>query len=702
MAVQGLEYIISLTDQISAPLKGISKHIEDINKKGKEAMANIAAGAMGIIATGVSIKAALDPAIDFTRAMNEIKAVGVSASGLDKINQFALDFSATFGVSATEVVNSTNEIARAIDGLTDNELIAFSKSANILGKATGSSVKEMGSYLSTMYGIFQQEADKMGKAKWIEMMAGQATLTANMFKSSGESLSQAFTNLMASGQSKGIALAEQFAVLGNLQSVMPGGQSGTKYSAFLRGVGKAQEKLGLQFLDSQNRMLPITSILEEIKKAYGETIDETEAMKLKEAFGSDQAVDVITYLLPKIEQLKGNIKDIGDVKNLDEAFRISGITTDSWARLSEILKNIRVAIGQQVLKSLEPIMNKIADIGQAFTNWLSKYKHLARLIGLVSLFVVSLGAIVPVIMAFSGIGKIFALLKLSFVAVLSPILIFIAKIMLIITAIYLLRDYFKSFFNGIFAGFKQSFSSIQPLFNAFGLIWQSVGRIINAFNALFGSVENSNGQMELLGKIGYGVGWVFGHIFNIAISIIEVLAEQIAIVADVFVAVFDIVADTWNAVVEGWKNNDAEQIFGALAEGVGKIFTTAFEGVKKIVFSQINWVIKQLNKIPGVEIELFTTDDSSNLPVLNNQAIEQATTSASDIAGLALQTVASPDIAMPEDVKPNTNVKSGMLKNVNTSTNNINNSINVQNMTIQANNPDEFHQQLRDRQQLAV
>ena len=79
------------------------------------------------------------------------------------------------------------------------------------------------------------------------MMAGQATLTANMFKSSGESLSQAFTNLVSTGQSKGVELAEQFAVLGNLQSVMPGGMSGTKYAAFLNGVGKASKKTGFRF-----------------------------------------------------------------------------------------------------------------------------------------------------------------------------------------------------------------------------------------------------------------------------------------------------------------------------------------------------------------------------------------------------------------------------------------------------------------------
>ena len=76
MAVQGLEYIISLTDQISAPLKGVMKSLDDVGIRGEKAMRKIAYGVAGVVAAGASLKAALDPAIDFNRALNEIKATG--------------------------------------------------------------------------------------------------------------------------------------------------------------------------------------------------------------------------------------------------------------------------------------------------------------------------------------------------------------------------------------------------------------------------------------------------------------------------------------------------------------------------------------------------------------------------------------------------------------------------------------------------
>ena len=46
-------------------------------------------------------------------------------------------------------------------------------------------------------------------------------------------------------------------------------------------------------------MLPITDILAKIKKSYGDIIDEVEAQQLTKAFGTDDAVKVISYLLPK-------------------------------------------------------------------------------------------------------------------------------------------------------------------------------------------------------------------------------------------------------------------------------------------------------------------------------------------------------------------------------------------------------------------
>lgn len=686
-AVQGLEYIISLTDQLSAPLKGVIKSIDDLGKRGADAMKNIGIGVAGIVGAGVALKSALDPAIEFSRAINEVKAAGIGASGLEKVEQFALDFSSSFGIASNEVVNSVNEIARAIDGLTDDELISFSKGSNILAKATGSSVQEMGSYLSTMYGIFQQEADRMGKSKWVEMMAGQATLTANMFKSSGESLSQAFTNLMSTGQSKGVELAEQFAVLGNLQSVMPGGMSGTKYAAFLNGVGKASKKLGLDFLDANNRMLPITDILAKIKKSYGDTIDEVEAQQLAKAFGTNDAVQVINYLLPKIDSLKDNIKEIGGVNNLDDAVRVSKITTDSWMRFSAILQNIKIAIGVEILKKIEPLFNRMADLGQEFVAWLKTYKNIARWIGYAVGALIGFTGLTAALTLMSGIISAIGV-AFSFLA--SPIMLVTAAIVGLGIFIYKFRDEFMQFISGFIQGFKAAGVSLDPLFNAFSLVWgalQKIGSTIGRIIGLFGGASDSAYSFQ---QFGIDLGYALGVVFNTVLDAVELVAQAFNFVADVFSIVVNSIIDGWQAVLTLWDSSAPIDSFLKIGDALGNIFLNAFQGIVNAFVKLLNFIIEKANSLPGINIPLIP--EWKDNPTAQGLSPALAT-GVSDGSNFSLSDSLQPQLnSMPQ----------GSVTKTLTQNRTEQRTVNYGGVTINSNNSEEIWQKLRNKEQLAA
>lgn len=686
-AVQGLEYIISLTDQLSAPLKGVMKSIDDLGKRGADAMKNIGIGVAGIVGAGVALKSALDPAIEFSRALNEVKAAGIGASGLEKVEKFALDFSSSFGIASNEVVNSVNEIARAIDGLTDDELISFSKGSNILAKATGSSVKEMGSYLSTMYGIFQQEADHMGKSKWVEMMAGQATLTANMFKSSGESLSQAFTNLMSTGQSKGVELAEQFAVLGNLQSVMPGGMSGTKYAAFLNGVGKASKKLGLDFLDANNRMLPITDILAKIKKSYGDTIDEVEAQQLAKAFGTNDAVQVINYLLPKIDSLKDNIKEIGGVNNLDDAVRVSKITTDSWMRFSAILQNIKIAIGVEILKKIEPLFNRMADLGQEFVAWLKTYKNIARWIGYAVGALIGFTGLTAALTLMSGIISAIGV-AFSFLA--SPIMLVTAAIVGLGIFIYKFRDEFMQFISGFIQGFKAAGVSLDPLFNAFSLVWgalQKIGSTIGRIIGLFGGASDSAYSFQ---QFGIDLGYALGVVFNTVLDAVELVAQAFNFVADVFSIVVNSIIDGWQAVLTLWDSSAPIDSFLKIGDALGNIFLNAFQGIVNAFVKLLNFIIEKANSLPGINIPLIP--EWKDNPTAQGLSPALAT-GVSDGSNFSLSDSLQPQLnSMPQ----------GSVTKTLTQNRTEQRTVNYGGVTINSNNSEEIWQKLRNKEQLAA
>lgn len=702
MAIQGLEYIISLNDQLSAPLKGVMKTIDDLGKRGEDAMRRIGLGAAGVIATGAAMKNALDPAIDFNRALNEIKATGREQAGLDKITDFALDFSATYGGAATDVVNSTNEIARAIDDLTDSELIAFSKSSNILAKATSSDVKAMGSYISQLYGIFGDEAAKIGKEKWVEQISAQATVTANKFKSSGESLMQAYTNLGSSAKDHGIKTAEQFAVIGNLQNVFEGGLAGTKYAAFLSGAVKAQSKLGLSFLDSQGKMLPMIDILEKIKGKYGELNSEN-LYELQKAFGTKEAAQVINNLLPKIDSLKADIAEIDKMKTLDDAMAISKTVTDSWMRFTAIFQNIKIAIGTQILAKLEPVMNRLANMGQEFTNWLRTYKNIARWIGYAVGALIGFTSLTAALTLMSGIVSA---IGVAFSFLVSPVMLVVSAVIGLGIVIYKFRSQFMAFIASFIEGFKMAGVSFAPLFSAFEIVWsalQRIGSTIGQIIGLFGSASDSAYSFQ---QFGVDMGYALGTVFNIVFNAVELVARSFGFMADVFAISIGAMIDGWNAITALWDSNKPIESFLNIASELGKIFSRAFKGIVNAFTDVINFIIEKANNLPGINIPLIPKWEDSALPMKGS-----ATAVGASIGAQALQmqnqigtlNTTSPKFELSEQTKPQfTKMPSGSVSKAITQNQQTTKTINYGGVTINSNDGNKVWQEMRNREQLAA
>ena len=702
MAIQGLEYIISLNDQLSAPLKGVMKTIDDLGKRGEDAMRRIGLGAAGVIATGAAMKNALDPAIDFTRALNEVKATGRDQTGLDKITDFALDFSATYGGAATDVVNSTNEIARAIDGLNDSELIAFSRGSNILAKATGSDVKAMGSYISQLYGIFGDEAAKIGKEKWVEQISAQATVTANKFKSSGESLMQAYTNLGSSAKDHGIKTAEQFAVIGNLQNVFEGGLAGTKYAAFLSGAVKAQSKLGLSFLDSQGKMLPMIDILEKIKGKYGELNSEN-LYELQKAFGTKEAAQVINNLLPKIDSLKADIAEIDKMKTLDDAMAISKTVTDSWMRFQAIFQNIKIAIGTQILAKLEPVMNRLADMGQEFTNWLRTYKNIARWIGYAVGALIGFTGLTAALTLMSGIVSV---IGVAFSFLVSPVMLVVSAVIGLGIVIYKFRSQFMAFIAGFIEGFKMAGVSFAPLFSAFEIVWSALQRIGSTIGQIIGLFSSASDSAYSFQQFGVDMGYALGTVFNIVLNAVELVARSFGFMADVFAISIGAMIDGWNAITALWDSNKPIESFLNIASELGNIFSNAFKGIVNAFTSVINFIIEKANSLPGINIPLIPKWEDGALPMQSS-----ATAVGASIGTQALQmqnqlgalNTTSPKFELSEQTQPQfTKMPSGSVSKAITQNQQTTKTINYGGVTINSNDGNKVWQEMRNREQLAA
>ncbi|EQA4698938.1 phage tail tape measure protein [Vibrio cholerae] len=403
-----LMMVIGLVDQVTKPLAGITTEINGAMSAAEKGIEQAAKGGAGLWATGVAIQNALMPAIEMDRKLGEVKSLGVTDEALKQLQQTALEFASDYGKSATEFVGASYDIQSAIAGLTGEELSQFTKASGVLAAATKADTATITSYMGTMYGIFKNQAEEMGKAAWVEDVAGMTASAVQMFKTTGMEMSSAFTSVGANATAAGIAMSEQMAILGTLQSTMSGSEAGTKYKAFLAGVGGAQDKLNLSFVDAQGKMLPMLDILEKLQGKFGDTLDVAESDELKKAFGSDEAVSLIKLLMADTQGLAASIDSLGQTKGMGKAEQMAAAMTDQSQRLEASWFAIRTAAFSMVLPAFNAVTGSIADGLMWLTSMTSEYPVLTEVLSYAAIGALSLGGVVASLSLVMGIAKMMA------------------------------------------------------------------------------------------------------------------------------------------------------------------------------------------------------------------------------------------------------------------------------------------------------
>lgn len=402
---QQLMFTVGMIDQITKPIAKISSSLNGLTNDYQAGTMKMASGVAGIAASGYALQNALMPAIEMDRALGEVSSLGVRESALKQLTDTSYEFALKYGKSSTEFVKSSYDIQSAIAGLNDADLSAFTLSSNVLAAATKSDAGTITNYMGTMYGIFKNQANEMGKGEWVEQLTGMTATAVQAFKTTGTEMSGAFTAIGAQATSAGISMNEQMAILGTLQATMSGSEAGTKYKSFLAGVGKAQDALNLTFTDSQGAMLPMVDILNQIKGKYGETIDVAEGDALKKAFGSAEAVATINLLMNDIDGLGKSINDLGDVNGMQQAEKMAMSMTDQSERLSQSWYVIRAAWGSAILPVFNDFVGMIADMGTSVVWFTEAFPNLTKWIGYAAVGVLGLVAAGGLFTLMMGAGK---------------------------------------------------------------------------------------------------------------------------------------------------------------------------------------------------------------------------------------------------------------------------------------------------------
>ncbi|MFM1649097.1 phage tail tape measure protein [Aeromonas salmonicida] len=413
---------VALVDQVTKPLQGINSQIDKVSKAGRQGWSNMAMGATTLAAGGMAIQSALGPAIEMDRALGEVASLDVQKDVLGALGREALSLSVKYGESAAEIVRSSYDIQSAIAGLEGNELPAFTRASTTLAKATKADTATITNYMGTMYGIFEQQAKMMGKANWVEDLAGKTATAVQMFKTTGQGMADAFGAIGANATAAGISMDEQFAVLGQLQATMSGGEAGTKFKSFLAGVGGAQKALGMQFTDSAGNMLPVLTVLDKLKLRYGETLSVAEGDELKKAFGSDEAVAMIKLLMTNTKGLATNINALANTHGMGKAEQMAASMTDQWERVTQAWFAIRAAAFGVVLPAINAVVGVFADGANDVLRWTHLFPNLTKVVSYAMLTIVGLSMVTGAWMLVAGLAKLATLgLGIAWTVIMAPL-----------------------------------------------------------------------------------------------------------------------------------------------------------------------------------------------------------------------------------------------------------------------------------------
>ncbi|MEC6798202.1 phage tail tape measure protein [Photobacterium sp. S4TG1] len=524
---------VGLIDKVTKPLKGIKGSVEKLGESTKAGFQKMAGGALSIAGAGLAVQSALMPAIEMDRRMGELSSLGTTETAMAKLKKTALGFAVEYGKSATEFVEASYDIQSAIGGLKGDELANFTKASAVLAAATKSDTKTITSYMGTMYGIFQNQANEIGKSTWVNRVAGMTAQAVKMFKMDGDKMSQAFERLGSSATAMGASMQEQMGVLGMLGASMGGSEAATKYQNFIAGATKAQKALGLSFSDSRGKLLPTVKILDLLKRKFGDLshMGTKDFTTLQKAFGNKQAVEFIQALADKTQELSANINTLGQVKGMDIATKMAKKQTDQWERLENAWFAIRAAAGGLIMPAFARIAGMMANGATLLMAYMDKYPELTALLGYAAMAVVGFGVACGVASFMTGaLGVAMAVLT-------SPITLTVAAIAALVAVVIWGWDYIKAFFDGFYQGFMKTSgltAVIAPIKGIFITIGEAISFVVKKLMEWFPVLNSAKGDMAEIIQLGGNVGETIGKIFNVitapatfALSMIDKLLKKI-------------------------------------------------------------------------------------------------------------------------------------------------------------------------------
>lgn len=645
-----LSLIMNMIDNLSGPMAGVASKVgANVSKLDavSEGLGNMAkTGAvmqeMGSQITG-AVLAPVEATFETRRALGELASLGVQDLGV--VEDAARNFSDQWaGTTKSDFISAAYDIKSGIASLTDEGVAQYTELAGLTAKATKSTVGEMTSLFATGYGIYKNYYDDLTDIEFGEMFSAGISQSVKQFKTTGSEMASAIESLGASATNANVPLEEQLSVLGMLQATMSGSEAGTKYAAFLQAAPKGGDALGLSFLDANNQLKSMPEIIDQLRGKYGETIDAVEKQQLAEAFGTDEAVDLIDLMYGKVGDLQTNIVGMYDALGSGTgvaqamASAINETEPERFERLQQRIHNVTESIGGSLLPTVNDFMGVGEQVLTKVGTWIDQNQELVRVIMLIVLavggFLVVGGSLIAVI---SGVGLVvtkaistFKMLKAGFLLakgaltplitsvwsftsalLANPVTWIVIGIVALIAALVLLYnkcEWFRNAVNAIIDFFKEKLgAALEVAKNIFGAIGNVIGSVMDAAKATVSEkLDNMRTAYEAHGggirgaaaaavegvKGLYTAGYTFldnltgGKLTEIRNKFTTAMSGIVQGVSQKFTearAAFSNGLNTIKNAVSGavtWFFTSGQRIVSTFANGIKSAFSGAVEAVK--------------------------------------------------------------------------------------------------------------------------
>ena len=611
MSDLGLGIIVSLKDAFTQNATRIQSSMESLDssvaKAGENMTRNLDLIEKGTMMVGAGLALLAVPTALVASTASTQKALGELASVGVKDFRAMEDAAESFtnqwaGTNKSEFITAAYDVKSALANLSDQAVGTFAGMAALTAKATKATTQEMVETFTTAYGIFKPLAKDMSDMEWAKMFSGALSQTVGVFKTTGPQMAEAIKNIGAIAAASNVPLQEQMAILGQLQTTMPGSEAGTLYKAFMLKVAEAGDELGLSFVDASGRLKGILPILQEVKRGFPDLSQAAAQVKLKKAFGSDEAVRFLLQMSMGMDQLEGNINSV------EQAMKSGTLTTEQMAQAMNADIGSQYELVRQQVQNLAEILGRtllpvVIPVFQAVSRFIIRLQDIARSMPGVTRVILALSAALGVVLIVVGsvtaaigtIGIVMPAVQAG-IAALGPILAgvgaavstyfwpVVAVIAAVVIAVIALKRAWEANFGGI----------RDVVMNA----WNKVSLAFQGIRALFGSLTGGSGQMsaELAKKLeAAGLMKFVTTVFQVYYRVRQFLTGLWDAFSSVFGSIRKILEPAMRAVMSAFS-----ELGGALLSVFG-IFGKTATSVDSSSFKSLG---QTLGKVLGVILQV--------------------------------------------------------------------------------------------------